>query len=259
MRKGIRIMLTTLFSSAVALAFQDSDLDGVEDTKDKCPNTPILVLVDEHGCPLESKRFLQGRFYLRMGGGYLKDEREERTYSLLSVAYSYKSLYISFTTRYYLSSKLYGSGMGDSLLFLGYSDFILPRLYTLSGLRLKLPTGDDPYSDGKVDITPSVVLDYLLDGYDLFLSLSYTLRGDERLRNTFSASIGAGYDLTSKVYTSVSLDTSQALSDGEYNYYISLFLLYDITEMFYGTLSYTKGLNKRATDQSATLKLGIRF
>jgi OmpA-OmpF porin, OOP family len=34
-------------------AAKDSDGDGVPDRKDKCPNTPPGVQVDEHGCPLD--------------------------------------------------------------------------------------------------------------------------------------------------------------------------------------------------------------
>lgn len=33
---------------------KDADLDGVSDKKDKCPNTPAGVAVDENGCPLDS-------------------------------------------------------------------------------------------------------------------------------------------------------------------------------------------------------------
>ncbi len=32
----------------------DSDMDGVSDKKDKCPNTPTGVAVDEKGCPIDS-------------------------------------------------------------------------------------------------------------------------------------------------------------------------------------------------------------
>jgi OOP family OmpA-OmpF porin len=32
----------------------DSDGDGVPDTKDKCPNTPVGIKVDENGCPVDS-------------------------------------------------------------------------------------------------------------------------------------------------------------------------------------------------------------
>ena len=33
---------------------KDSDADGVPDKKDKCPNTPRDVFVDEHGCPIDT-------------------------------------------------------------------------------------------------------------------------------------------------------------------------------------------------------------
>ena len=33
---------------------KDSDGDGVPDSRDRCPNTPKGVQVDEHGCPLDS-------------------------------------------------------------------------------------------------------------------------------------------------------------------------------------------------------------
>jgi len=32
----------------------DSDMDGVSDKKDKCPNTPAGVAVDENGCPIDT-------------------------------------------------------------------------------------------------------------------------------------------------------------------------------------------------------------
>jgi outer membrane protein OmpA-like peptidoglycan-associated protein/outer membrane protein W len=35
---------------------KDSDGDGVYDSKDMCPNTPIGVMVDEFGCPLDSDK-----------------------------------------------------------------------------------------------------------------------------------------------------------------------------------------------------------
>ncbi len=258
MRKGVYIA-GVLLALQTSYAFQDSDLDGVEDSKDRCPNTPILELVDKYGCPLESKLGPRGKFYVRLGGGLIKDEDEERTFSLFSVAYSYRGLYVSLTTRYYLSSKLYDPGMGDSSLFVGYSNFITDRLYALPGVRIKIPTGDDQYSNNKFDYTPSVVFDYILDGFDVFTYLSYTLRGDSSLKDTFSGSVGFGYDFTRKLYASVSYDVSESAVREGNNYYLSLFSLYDINRRLYTTLSYSAGLNDEATDHSLTLRLGVRF
>ena len=257
MRKGIWVVI--LLFTQLTFAFKDSDLDGVEDSVDRCPNTPILELVDETGCPLERKRWVRGKFYIRIGGGYIKDRAEERAYSSLSLAYSYKGLYTSFTTRYYLSSKVSDPGMGDSSLFLGYSRFLTESLYVLPGVRIKVPTGDKQFSDGKVDYTPSLVLDYLFGKADLFTYLSYTFRGDKRLKDTITASFGGGYDLTSKLYLSLSYDVSESAVRDSYNSYASLFAIYDISRRLYITLSYSKGLNSSATDHSLSGRLGIRF
>ena len=249
-----RIILTgVLLITGLSFAFKDSDLDGVEDSVDRCPNTPILELVDKFGCPLRREKL-----YLRFGGGFLKDGGEERTYGLASFAYSLEGFYLSFTLRYYTYSRLHGKGMGDSTLFLGYSGYV-GRLYLLPGLRVKIPTGDREFSTGEFNYTPSLVLDYLLDGFDVFLFGSYTFRGEERLRNTLTLSGGAGAELTRDLYVSVSYDVSQSAVRSGSNRYLSLFMLYDLTQSLYATLTYSRGLNREAIDHSGTLRLGIRF
>lgn len=44
----------TYASSIGGGSFNDSDGDGVEDSKDMCPNTPKGIEVDEFGCPIDS-------------------------------------------------------------------------------------------------------------------------------------------------------------------------------------------------------------
>ena len=48
-----------LYTATAGLSYyfgraKDSDYDGVPDSRDMCPNTPIGVKVDEFGCPLDS-------------------------------------------------------------------------------------------------------------------------------------------------------------------------------------------------------------
>lgn len=264
MGKRIRFLLGVLLSVASSFAFEDSDLDGVEDSKDRCPNTPILVLVDKYGCPLKEElkgktRLYRGRFYLRIGGGFVKDESEERSYTSLSLAYSYKLLYTSLSLRYYTSSKLYSSGWGDASVFAGISKFITEKLYTLSGLRIKFPTGSDQYSSGKTYYTPSVVLDYIFGKYDVFTYVSYTFRNDDRLKDTFFISVGGGADVTKKLYLSLSYDISESALEDRYDSYVSLFSIYDLSKRFYISFNYSKGINDEATDHSVSARLGIRF
>jgi len=133
---GRIVLVSLLLGTGLSFAFKDSDLDGVEDSVDRCPNTPLLELVDRFGCPLRKEKL-----YLRLGGGFLRDGREERVYGLTSLAYSLEGFYLSFTLRYYTYSRLHGRGMGDSTLFLGYSRYV-GRVYLLPGVRVKIPTGD---------------------------------------------------------------------------------------------------------------------
>ncbi len=248
-----RLLAGALLVTGISFAFRDSDLDGVEDSVDRCPNTPILELVDRYGCPLRREKI-----YLRVGAGFFRDRLEERVYGLASVAYALGGFYTSLTLRYYTYSRLHGKGMGDSTLFLGYSSYV-GQLYLMPGLRVRVPTGDRGFSTESLDLTPSLVADYALNSFDLFVYSSYTFRGSDRLRNTLTLSGGVGRELTRDLYASVSYDLSQSAVRNGYNRYLSLFLLYNLTRSLYTTLSYSMGLNDDAVDHSATIRLGIRF
>ena len=50
----LRLLLTILLSVFFLYGYVDSDLDGVDDSVDKCPNTPFSDLVNEHGCSVKS-------------------------------------------------------------------------------------------------------------------------------------------------------------------------------------------------------------
>ncbi len=257
MKRRILILAGVFITAPAVYAFQDSDLDGVEDSKDQCPNTPILELVDARGCPIKERKW---KLYLRAGAGFAKLRRTTLTYSLLSLAISYRSLYASLTTKYYIQGGTGKKpGVGNSSLFIGYSHFLTKKLYTLPGVRVKIPTGAKQYSDGKVDISPSIVLDYLFNSFDVFLYTGYTLRGNKRLKNTLSLSGGIGKGITDDLYLSLSYDLYQSAYRSGYNKYVSIFTLYNINRHFYTTLSYSYGINKEATDHSATLRIGIRF
>lgn len=50
----VRVLYMMLFSVLFLYGYVDSDLDGVDDSVDKCPNTPFSDLVDESGCTIKS-------------------------------------------------------------------------------------------------------------------------------------------------------------------------------------------------------------
>ena len=57
--RGTNLVRDNFIKGTLGLEFdfgkvKDSDMDGVSDKKDKCPNTPAGVAVDENGCPLDT-------------------------------------------------------------------------------------------------------------------------------------------------------------------------------------------------------------
>ena len=50
MMKKLVISLSLVLVSSVVMAYQDSDIDGIGDSVDQCPNTPLNAFVDSLGC-----------------------------------------------------------------------------------------------------------------------------------------------------------------------------------------------------------------
>lgn len=259
-----RIMLPFLFSISFGFAFTDNDLDGVEDTIDRCPNTPFTQIVGPDGCPIgkigqEKTSEKKGTFYFKIGGGFDYENSNTTTLSSVTLAYAYQHWYLSISSTYYIHDDYVGKGgVGDSYIYGSYSKFI-KNVYATIGLSVKIPTGNSDFSDKRIDFTPSFSLDYIRDKDDYFIYYGYTFKGKSSLKDVQTASIGAGYQFTRKFYGSLSLDWITSSIDRKSKYTASIFTLYDITKMYYTTLNYSYGLNGRATDHSIFIKLGVRF
>ncbi|CAA6825430.1 MAG: Unknown protein, partial [uncultured Sulfurovum sp.] len=73
----MRFSLAFLLLNTLLLAYQDNDLDGVDDAVDLCPNTSFDKLVNEDGCP-EDEIYL-GKITFQIGNDISFDEFEQRT------------------------------------------------------------------------------------------------------------------------------------------------------------------------------------
>ena len=262
MKNVYKGLLSILFFSAVAFAFTDKDMDGVDDSIDKCPNTPFFEIVGPDGCPIiktKPKKKKIGKFYFKVGAGYNTEKSIGASYSSASFAYAIKNFYISWTSIYYINDEFANKGgIGDSYLYTSYTKFI-KNIYLTTGLNIKVPTGNRTFSDKKFDFTPSIYIDYIQGKKDYFVYYGYTFKGNKQLKDVNSISLGGGYQLTRKLYSSLSLDAVSSSVNGKMKYTLSYFGLYNFTKKYYATLSYSYGLNDLATDHSIFVKLGIRF
>ncbi len=249
--RSIFALIIMLFVLSGVYAYQDSDLDGVEDSVDRCPDTPFDLLVDSTGCPLEKRK--QYTIYLRTGPGYTDGNGYYNYLWNFSVGFLYKKLYLSLSTNYYMYDSLVdSSALGDTYLYGSYT-FSFDRLYIYPGITLKIPTATDDLGDGNFDYAPSIYVDYVFNSIDFFVYYGFIFRGSNQFDDTYTTSIGAGYQLKN-LYVSGSYDFN-----GDNSKYISIFGSLDLTKKYYLLLNYSYGLNQRSIDHFVSLKLGVRL
>jgi hypothetical protein len=232
-----------------ANAFTDSDLDGVDDSVDECPDTPFDQLVGKNGCPIDKEK---GQIVLKIGGGLTKDSNYKNILASFSVGYSYKDWYFSILSNYYLyDSFVDGNGFGDTYIYGSYSLDFYP-LFITAGLTVGVPTGDKNLGTGTTNLTPSFTVDYIIQDFDIFLSYGFVFRGNNS-DPSYTVSIGNGYQFDT-FYLSGSFDF-----DSENGRYLSFYGIKDITDKYFFTINYSYGLNKNATKHFLSFYIGVRM
>jgi len=277
MYKILLVLLLTVTTQL--LAFSDYDMDGVEDKKDLCPNTPFNALVDINGC---SKKTLKNfhissitlqHFDIIAGINYSQTSYDNLdnsdTYSgSLQVDYYYKKFSIQASTSYYDSHSVSynDSGLTDSFLGAYYTFTPLLNLDVRVGGGAIIPTYKSELSNNNTDYTASLSLSYMLhEKISLFCGYNYVIVNDDdtkdvKYQNTNSYNFGAGFYPTQKLYLSGSYNSSDSIYTGikDINT-LSFYGYYTINKNWFGTLNYAYGLSDTASDNYFSLRIGYYF
>ncbi len=259
----IRLYIFLLLINIPIHAFEDDDIDGVENSKDLCPNTSFEDTVDEEGCP-ENQHY-KGRITLSIGSDINIDDSTTTDYNFFS-NYNYKawdfSLYSSQQSSLDTNNNESQSA-GDLYLSSSYNKS-KGNLYTKLTFGAKIATGDNEISTGESDYFTNLYISYAFTNKLAILSsLSYTLTGDSNettYNNPLGYSLGIGYMLNDAWYSSLTYQNVDSIYEDSENYQsISLFNSYNFSDNFFGTLSYTKGLDDLSYDQTISIRLGVNF
>ena len=259
----IRYTIFLLLALLPLHAFEDDDIDGVENTQDLCPNSSFDDIVNEDGCA-ENENYW-GTLTFILETDFNVDETTTTDYTFFS-NYQYNqwdfSLYNSEQTSLDNNNNERESA-GDLYLSTGYR-MQQENLYGKLTLGVKLPTGESEVSTEETDYFCNLSMSYALnEKVALLSSLSYTLTGDSNettYNNPLGYSLGLGYMVNENWYTSLSYQESNSIyEDGEDYQSVSLFNSYNFTDNFFGTLNYTKGIDELSYDQTISLRLGVTF
>ncbi len=269
-------------------AYSDYDMDGVEDSIDRCPNTSFTELVDMHGCTIKN---LEGDHHFDIIGGVSFSQFNENTLNALNpeesttinttlqVDYYYKNLSIQASTSYFnaQSQSYSNSGQNDSFLGATYQLNPTGSLFVRLGGGLILPTYDTGYGNNNLDYTASANVSYLLNNITLFGGYSYTLVNDDDIsyidttvtpnetvnisyQNTNAFNAGVGFYPTGRLYTSLSYNSSDSIyRNNEAIENVSAYLFYTMNKHWFTTVTYAYGLSDSASDNYLAIRLGYYF
>jgi len=284
MQKLATFFLITLLSTGL-MAYTDSDMDGVDDSVDKCPNTPLTDLVDINGCTKTRLTPKQNYHHFDVivganytGSNYVSTPSTDTYSSSLQVDYYYKDFSLQAATSYYTTDSSDGysdSGMNDSFVGVAYNLHPSKEMTLRVGGGVLLPTYDTSLNNNNADYLLSLNLSYALDNkLNLFAGYIYTKINDDDVSVTLSDgtvydyiyddtnaySLGAGYYLQSNLYVSAAYNLTESIyANVDDAKTVSLYAYYGIDAHWFMNFSYAYGLNDIASDHAGSIKLGYYF
>ncbi len=268
----MRILLLSLLFLSTLFAYIDSDLDGVEDSVDVCPNTPILEIVDLDGCSLQALEtdhhydILIGASYSQID--YTTNEATDTYTTSLQVDYFYKNLSLQASSSYYSTSSdsTNDNGLNDSILAAYYLFRLDDSLNVRIGGGVILPTYDTDLNNNNTDYLLSLNLNYTLDELTLFAGYTQTTVNDDDIagivtyQDSSAYSMGLGYHVNRKHYLSASYYQSESIFKGLDDLQnISIYNFYSLDKHWFTTFTYAHGLSDTTSDHYASINLGYYF
>jgi len=282
MKKTILFTILIAYTTTL-IAYVDSDMDGVSDAIDKCPNTPLLDLVDKNGCTKKVlvPKVTKQHFDIIVGVNYSDSNFASLNHtdsysSSLQVDYYYNNFSLQGSTSYYKTdgNNYNENGMNDSFIGAAYNIKLKRDLLIRLGIGVILPTYDTDLNNNNTDYTTSLNLSYTKNKFNVFAGYIYTLINDDDVsfkdangdlytysyQNTNALNLGLGYYFTNTFYLSGSYNMANSIyKNVEDLKTVSLYAYKSIEQNWFVTFFYAYGLSNSASDNTLSLKLGYYF
>jgi hypothetical protein len=260
----IKTILSVLLLSSTLLAYEDHDIDGVDDSKDLCPNTPFDIIVDERGCSYD-KIFL-GKLTLQIGSTIRFNRLSDRSDTLdLYINYRYLHWDFSLSSSNYNTTNLNTIADQEDDLYL-----TMGQLFQYNSLNTKISVGtkfalmDKEAASRDNDYFASVNFDYFINKkQNIFLYYNYTLSGDSDTtdyNDFYTYSVGSGYALSDKWYSAISYNYAGSIHPEDEAYKaISWFNSYTLSKDFFISCNYAYALADLSYDHTISFNIGVHF
>jgi len=244
-----KVFLLIVLMCSTLLAYEDSDMDGVEDKDDKCPNSSLTQLVDLSGCAIK-ELVSPHNFDVIVGDNYTKSSDTSANSLTFQMDYYYHNFSLQFLNSYYNVTTNTNTNSNTIYLSSAYQFYLLPNMAL--GVDGGVAIGDE------VDYRLSLNTTYLHNSFLLLGGLSYTLVGDKESLDTdlINYNLGVGYYFSSSFYsifTTTYLTSTQDIFDAIASF--SLSTTYNLDENYFVNLVLSLS-NNSPKDKNIIVNIG---
>lgn len=266
-------ILFILFLSVLQVFALDRDLDGVDDTSDRCKNTPFGDLVDAFGCTKQTL-FTDTAYDIIVGATYADTnyntlEKANTLTSTLQADVYHGNISAQILTSYFRSDEtnISDSGYNDTQLGVYIKTNPSSSLTLQPGFGVILPTYNSGYDNEAVDLFGSINAQYDLDEHThIFGGLTYTLINDKdvpnrvQYQNTTAFTAGVGYATSNNGFINLAYTQSQSIyAQVEALKTLSLNGMVPLDAHWFILGNYRYGLSDSTSDNEIALRLGYYF
>ncbi len=227
MKRILFLGLSALFAFANAA---DSDLDGVPDNLDICPNTPFLETVNKQGCSQSQlKKIKKKKIKFNISAGYEYDNyKNAKSSKLFFTSLSAKKNNFKLSLYYSMLNDGYNNGYksNDLITSLYYYNYSLNNTSLKFGAKIYLPT----FFNDKTDYALFIQGIYFFDKFDIGLSEKHKIYGESGTNAKDTITAFADFYYKKLTISPYAYTENSAYDSSTWNKYAGITLFYSINK-----------------------------
>jgi len=262
----LKVVILTAFLSLFLYGYEDLDVDGVDDSIDKCLNTSFDDEVGEDGCPYNHS--YRGKLTLGFGKkvAFSKDDLQTNSFNFYAnYKYNNWSLSISSSSYDIFDNRYDNLNLwGDYYLIGGYTSKSSNNFTTQYSLGVKIPNDSSDISSQEFDYFAYINLNYRLNSnQNIYGNWGYTLTGDSSensYKNYHSLMMGTSYMMSDRWQVNFNYNYSGSTYEDRDGYHtISFGNYYQVSDTTFVKMRYDKGLDDNSYKNAFSLSIGRVF
>ncbi len=271
MQKISKLLYLLVFIHFSLYGAMDGDFDGVDDSEDRCQNTPFSDLIDASGCSVATLSspmaydFIVGYNYATSNTNTL--ENRTTTSTTLQADIYKDDLSFQLLSSYYKSDGSSDEGWNDTQLSLFYAMHPSTLLKIQAGVALILPTYSTGYKNEAMDYVTSLAFEYLLQQeIKFFAGYSFAKINDEDVgkkieyQDTNSFYAGLLYMHPQNGTFQFSYSNAQSIYVGvEPIETVACGVVWSLDAHWFTLFDYRYGVSESASEHEVAVRLGYTF